>query len=709
MVIPFPNPWSLIPNFEKLKFRLNKFILIPVGVLIIATGLIFDIYNRTLPDISNVGAIGPVSSKVLDKNGVLLYEIHGETKRTPVGLSEISPNLINATIAIEDKNFYEHHGLSVGSIARAAIENIKAKKVTQGGSTITQQLVKLTLLTRERSLERKAKEAILSLKLERKYSKDQILEMYLNRAPYGRNTYGIEAASLAYFAKHAKDLNLAEAAYLASLPKAPSLYSPTGPNTKELENRKNYVLDRMLDLNMINKNDLDIAKQQKVVFSRSKTELAAPYFVEWVETTLEQQYGREFLEQEGLQIRTSLDAKIQEIAERVVAEGAAKNSTKYNAHNAALVAIEPSTGYLLAMVGGKNYFGQPEPAGCTPGVNCAFDPKTNVAISNRQPGSSFKPYTYVTAFSEPFKYAPGSPILDKSENFSKGKIPYKPVNYSGKEYGQVTMRKALAGSLNIAAVRTLSKIGVDNVVKNVKALGITTPMESCGLSLTLGACEVKLVDHVAAFSVLASMGEKTNITPILKITDKRGQVLFENKIQKSQVINAQAAYEVVDIMSDNSARSFVFGSRSPLILKDRKVAAKTGTSQDFKDGWTVGFTPQIAAGVWVGNNDGRLMKKKADGVVVAAPIWNAFMQEVHNSLPVQTFQMPSGIKRVKISASSGKLATEFTQDGIYEIFADYAVPKQKDPYRPPEDILAVDSNGLPLATTVVPVAVKPTN
>jgi 1A family penicillin-binding protein len=671
------------------KVRIPQYLLLPAAVLFVASAVMFDIYNRSLPDISNVAVIGPVSSKVLDRNGVLLYEIHGETKRTPVKISEISKNLVDATIAIEDEGYYGHFGVSPTSIVRAAIENHKAKDITQGGSTITQQLVKLSLLTSEKSYERKIKEAILAVKLEAAYSKEEILEMYLNRIPYGRNTYGAEAASLAYFAKHAKDLTLAESAYLASLPKAPSLYSPTGARSEELVHRKNHVLDRMEQLGMIDEGTRDRAKQEKVAFSRGKTELAAPHFVKWVENTLIQQYGRSFLEQEGLEIRTSLDSGMQQIAERAVAEGAEKNK-KRDANNAALVAIEPESGYILAMVGSKDYFGAPEPAGCTPGINCTFDPKTNIAISNRQPGSSFKPYTYVTAFSEKFGYAPASPILDRSQNFSKGTIPYRPVNYSGKQYGLISMRKALAGSLNIAAVRTLSMIGVEPVVENVKAMGITTPMENCGLSLTLGACEVKLVEHVAAFSVLANLGEKANVTPIIKVTDKRGRVLYEHQKSKTRVVNAQAAYEVVDIMSDNSARTFVFGPKSPLILKDgRKVAAKTGTSQDFKDGWTVGFTPQIAAGVWVGNNDGHLMKKGADGVVVAAPIWNKFMEEVHKDQPQLAFARPEGIQEVKVSRRSGKLATAHTFDAITEIFADYSVPKQKDPYRPAPPPIAV--------------------
>lgn len=686
------SPW--VGRLKIRQFLSYRYLFIMVAFFAVSGWIAYDAFAKSLPDVRGIAAIGPVSTKILDKNGKLLYEIHGETKRTPIPMSEISSNVIKATVAIEDKEFYDHNGVSIPAIARAAIENYKNKTRSQGGSTITQQLVKLNLLTNEKTYERKLKEAVLALKVDKLYTKDQILEMYLNRVPYGRNTYGIEAASLAYLAKSAKDLTLAEAAYLAALPKAPSLYSPTGTTANELEARKNKILASMVKQEYISQQEFDAASVEKVAFTRSKTELAAPYFVKWVEGALEQQYGRQFLEEEGLIVQTSLDSDLQTIAEKVVAEGAATNSRRYGANNAALVAIEPATGYILAMAGGKDYFGKPEPAGCTPGKNCTFDPQTNVAISNRQPGSSFKPYTYVTAFSPQFGYSPASKILDRGQNFSRGSIPYHPVNYSGREYGLVTMRKALAGSLNIAAVRTLSQIGVPSVIETVKSMGINTPMEKCGLSLTLGACEVKLVEHVAAYSVLANMGQKANASPIIKVTDKRGRTLYEHQPDLIQAINPQAAYQVVDIMTDNSARSYVFGSRSPLTLKDRKIAAKTGTSQDFKDGWTIGFTPQIAAGVWVGNNDGRLMKRGADGVVVAAPIWNKFMQEALKNAPATDFAAPDGIQRVRISASSGRLATQFTPDAVYEVFADYSVPKQRDTFRPtPVDALLPDIGG----------------
>jgi len=686
--MPSPTPTVRRPGFS----RPAKFLLVSVFGFAVAALAAFAVYGRNLPDIGNLPQSGPISSKIFDRNGALLYEIHGEAKRTPVNLSEIAPYLQSATIAIEDKGFYGHGGVSPVGIARAAWENHRAGRVTQGGSTITQQLAKLALLTNEKSYTRKIKEAMLAVRMEDNYSKQEILGMYLNLIPYGRNTYGAEAASLAYFAKHAKDLNLAESAYLAALPKAPSMYSPSGSTPGELEARKNLVLYEMLDQDRITQGEYDSARQTRVAFTNTKTGLAAPHFVKWIEAQLINKYGgRGFLETEGLLVQTSLDARLQDLAEAAVADGAKANATRYGANNAALVAVEPKSGHVLAMVGGKDYFGQPEPAGCKPGINCTFDPAMNVALANRQPGSSFKPYTYVTAFGEEFGYSPASKILDRAQNFGTRKDPYRPDNYNNRQYGQVTMRQALAGSLNISAVRTLSMIGTIPVAQTVSDMGINSPMDSCGLSLTLGACEVKLLEHVAGFSVLANLGQKVELAPILHITDRDGSEIYRHITTFSQVINAQAAYEVVDIMSDNNSRSFIFGSRSPLILADRKVAAKTGTSQDFKDGWTLGFTPQIAAGVWAGNNDGRLMRKQADGVFTAAPIWNRFMKEAHALLKLEPeeFRVPAGIQKVNISRSSGRLATQYTRDVVTEIFADYAVPKERDAYRPaPAPVLA---------------------
>jgi 1A family penicillin-binding protein len=653
--------------------------LLSVGILTIA-GLAF--YTQTLPNPS-VLAYGnvPESTKILDRNGSLLYEIHGEYKRTQIPLSEVSQNLINATIAIEDKHFYEHKGIYIPAIIRAGWVNYQHDRITQGGSTITQQLAKNALLTRDRSWERKIKEALLAIQVERQYSKDEILELYLNQIPYGRNAYGVEAASRSYFAKSAKFLTIAESAYLAALPQAPS-YFMSAANKISLELRKNDILQRMSELGYISESELNDARSEKVVFKQAKTPMYAPYFVQWVEKYLIEKYGEKMLEEGGLRVFTTLDLTTQEIAERVVSEGAEKNAKKYNAHNASLVAIDSKTGQILAMVGGKNYYGKAEPVGCKSGVNCAFDPNVNTAIAPLQPGSSFKPYTYLTAFSPEFGYSPASMILDRTQNFAASGAPaYIPRNYNGKQYGLIPMRQALAGSLNVSAVRTLSLVGVDSTVKTAENLGLTTSFKNCGLSLTLGGCEVKLVEHVGAYSVLANGGINNGISSILKIENRNGKIIEEYQAKQVQAADPQAVYEVVSIMTDNDARSFVFGKRSPLTLPDRLVAAKTGTTQKFHDGWTLGFTPQITAGVWVGNNDGRLMRYNADGVVVAAPIWHAFMEEVHKYLVVENFAKPKGIQELKINPRNGLLATQYTRGAKTEVFADYSVPKKFDNYR----------------------------
>jgi 1A family penicillin-binding protein len=680
MLLTLPG-WRSYTNTaaDLFKHRYKQFALaIPAALLFaFAAGLLSY-------DVSGVGAAGPISSKILDRDGNILYEIHGEVKRTPIEISKISQHLISATLVTEDESFYKHFGISPTAIGRATMANLKARSIQQGGSTITQQLVKNSLLTREKSFQRKIKEALLAVRLELKYSKEEILTMYLNSVPYGRNSYGAEAAALSYFAKSAKDLTLAESAYLASLPKAPSYLSPFGAHADQLEVRKNYVLDRMYELKYVKESEYLEAKQQKVSFYYAKTGISAPHFVEMIEDTLMQTYGRNFLETDGLVIRTSLDSKLQKIAEDVVRQEAERNKKTNKAYNAALVAMDPKTGEILALVGGKNYFGEAEPAGCNSGINCKFDPKVNTAIALRQPGSSFKPYTYVTAFSPQFGYSPASQILDQRTNFNRGGIePYIPNNYSGKNYGKVSMRKALAGSLNVSAVRTLSMIGVNSVVKTAHDAGITSSLENCGLSLTLGACEVKLLDHVAGFATLANLGTASAPTAILSITNKKGEQIYYHTHQSKPALDPRATFLVVDIMRDNKARSFIFGAKSPLILADRPVAAKTGTSQDFRDGWTLGFTPSLVAGAWVGNNDSSPMRAGADGVFTAAPIWNKFMAEAVRGRPPENFPRPEGIQEVKISASSGKLVTSFTIDPVNELFADYSVPKTFDPYVPP--------------------------
>ncbi|QQS22911.1 penicillin-binding protein [bacterium] len=671
-------PWSTIGTWT---FRIGA-----AGVLFIA--FLFIYYSRQLPDPNRLlGRNVPESTKIYAKDESLIYEVHGEIKRTLVNLDQISPDLKNATIAAEDKNFYKHSGISITGLARSVIVDIIYREKRQGGSTITQQFVKNAILTRDKSFIRKGKEIIIAIEMEARFSKDEILKMYLNEIPYGRNAYGIEAASLTYFNKHANELTLAQSAYLAALPQAPSYYNPSGPNFDDLQARQRYILAQMEELKYITAEQKEAALNEEVKFETIKTAIVAPHFVQYVENYLAEKYGETSLQEGGMKVYTTLDPKLQEIAEKAVAEGAKKNLAS-NGHNAALVAIDPKTGQILAMVGSKDYFGESEPAGCIQGKTCLFEPNVNVATSLQQPGSSFKPYAYVTAFGRDFKYSPASMLLDVKTNFGD----YSPNNFNFSQNGPVSMRKALAGSLNIPAVKTIALVGADNVVKTAKDLGIDAPFKDCGLSLVLGGCDVKLLDHTAAYGVLANSGKKVEKTAILKVLSQEGEILEEYKEKSSQVLDPQAVYEVVNIMSDNNARSYVFGASSALTLgASRPVAAKTGTTQEIRDGWTVGFTPSLVAGVWTGNNNNAPMKR--DAVLTAGPIWNQFMREALAGTPVEQFNKPEQIKTITVDSVSGLLPTQHTPETKSEIFADYAVPTKYDNVHVPVEIDSL--TGLP--------------
>lgn len=652
-----------------------------VGVfaLIGVVALSYLIYvNSTLPSYSEMLQRNVAeSSKIYSRDGTQLYEFHGEFNRTSVPLSQVSKYLRDATIAVEDKDFYKHGAISLTGIARAIKANYETGSSSQGGSTITQQFVKNALLDRQKLYSRKVREILLAYKVEKHFSKDEILELYLNEIPYGRNAYGAEAAAKSYFNKSAKDLTLAESAYLAALPQAPSYYSPTGANVDALEKRKNFILDLMLEQKYISQDEYKTATTQQVAFKEPKTEIIAPYFVSWIQNYLTDKYGEKFLHEGGLKVYTTLDLHLQSLAEQVVKEGVEVNKTRYGAYNASLVAVEPSTGKILAMVGGKDYFGSPEPKGCRPGVNCKFEPNVNVATSQRQPGSSFKPYAYLTAFKPEFGLTPMSKVLDVPTQFgTSGGRPYIPRNYDGSSHGLITIRKALAGSLNVPAVRTLATVGVDNVVKTAHDLGITSPLKNCGLSLVLGGCEVELVDHVGAMSVIANGGKGSGATPFNRIEDRTGKVLEEYHEPSKQTVNPEAVYELISIMTDDKSRQFVFGPKNPLTLPDRVVAAKTGTTQNWKDGWTLGFTPQLAVGVWAGNNDSSLMRAGADGVFVAAPMWHKFMEEALKGVPAVNFPVPKGVIQIAYDAGAGRPASRVGPNTHMEPFPWYALPKE---------------------------------
>lgn len=655
-------PWNRIATWS---FRVAA-----AGVLFIA--FLFIYYSRELPDPNRLlGRNVPESTKIYAKDETLLYEVHGEFKRTLVDLDAIGQDLKNATLVAEDRNFYNHAGISITGLARSVIIDIIYREKRQGGSTITQQFVKNAMLSNDKSFVRKAKEIILSIELEARFSKDEIFKMYLNEIPYGRNAYGIEAAAQTYFNKHANELSIAESAYLAALPQAPSYYNPSGPNFDALQARQQYILSQMKEEGYLTQEQYDSAANEEVAFEKIKNSIVAPHFVQYVEEYLAEKFGEQSLQEGGLKVYTTLDPKLQEIAEKAVADGAAKNISA-GGYNAALVAIDPKTGQILAMVGSKDYFGENFPKDCNP-KTCLFSPNVNIATTLQQPGSSFKPYAYVTAFGKDFKYAPASMLVDVKTEFGGG---YSPNNFNFSQNGPVSMRKSLAGSLNIPAVKTIALVGADNVIETARSLGITSQFKDCGLSLVLGGCDITLLDHTAAYAALANKGNKNEKTAILKIVSQEGETLEEYKENREQVLDEQAVYLMTNIMSDNSARSYVFGGSSPLQLGNRPVAAKTGTTQDFRDGWTMGFTPSLAAGVWTGNNNNVSMKR--DAVVMAGPIWNQFMREALKDTPVEQFERPQGIKEVSVDAVSGKLPTQYTPQTRTEVFADYSVPTDYD-------------------------------
>ena len=605
------------------------------------------------------------STKIYDRTGqTVLYEIYSEKKRTLVELSDIPEGVKKATIVAEDRDFYKHYGFDLKGIIRSVWKNlIHGEKV--GGSTITQQFIKNSILSPEKTYTRKLKELALSIQIERKFTKDQILKMYFNEIPYGSTAYGIQSAAQTYFGKNAKDLDSAEGALLAALPKAPTYYSPYGSHTDDLLARQQYILDGMAELGYIGKDEAEKAKEidilKKIIPKREA--ITAPHFVMYVKEILTQKYGEKTVEQGGLKVYTTLDLDKQKAAEEAVTEGAEKNTKKYNATNAALVALDPKTGQILAMVGSKDYF------------DTEHDGNVNVSLRPRQPGSSFKPIVYATAFEK--GYTPETTLFDLVTTFKTETRDYIPHNYDGKERGPVSIRQALAGSLNISAVKTLYLAGVDNVLNQAEKMGYTTfgDRSRFGLSLVLGGGEVKLLEHTAAFGVFATEGKLHPTTTILKVEDAKGQILEEWKQDEGkEVLSAQTAKQIANIMSDDAARAYIFGAKGPLTLPDRPVAAKTGTTNDWRDGWTIGYTPSLAAGVWAGNNDNQEMKRGSDGVYVAAPIWNAFMKKVLEGTPAENFTPPdpsSAAKPVlkgevgpetivRIDKLSGKLATEFT-------------------------------------------------
>ncbi|MDQ5961615.1 MAG: penicillin-binding protein [Patescibacteria group bacterium] len=662
---------------KKKHIFINTFIfLLSTGVLLGAALMVW-VGMIEIPDFNSFDARKiERSTKIYDNTGeILLYDVHQDIKRTVVPFTEISDNIKKATVAIEDSNFYQHQGIQPKAILRAVLVNVLSVDFSQGGSTITQQIIKNTLLTKDKTITRKVKEWILAVKIEQQLSKEDILGIYLNEVPYGGSVYGVEEASRTFFNKKARDLTLAESAYIAAIPQAPTRYSPYGKNKELLDTRKNVVLSRMKELGFITEDEMTTAKAEQVVFiPREATGLKAPHFVMFIREYLEQKYGKDAIEGGGLKVITTLDYDIQKKAEEVALKNALENAKVYDASNTGVIVLDPKTGHILSMVGSRDYFDK------------EIDGNFNITTARRQPGSSFKPFIYATAFMK--GYTPETVLFDVPTEFqascdaygnpkggrSKNDC-YMPQNYNGEFNGPLTLREALARSINVPAVKLLYLTSIKDSLKTAKDMGIKslTNPEQYGLTLVLGGGEVSLLDMASAYGVFANEGIRVPATGVLRIETETGQVLEQYTQQEQQVLSKNVALMISDILSDNQARTLTFGANSTLNVSD-DVAVKTGTTNSNKDAWMIGYSPSVVVGVWSGNNENTPMKK---GSTVSGPTFNQVMKYALSKMPRESFEKPSvaenydslipplrgkflGGESFIIDTISGKLATDLT-------------------------------------------------
>jgi 1A family penicillin-binding protein len=693
----FKNAYN---NFQKSRLKLNRslqfnpdpgvrflytFVCTPARTAI-TFSVIFIFFNsvyywiiKDLPSPYRLKNPPILSTKIYARDcETLLYKVYRNENRSLVPLEQIPDHVKKATIAIEDKEFYKHHGYSLAGIFRALKNNLKEGRI-QGGSTITQQLIKNTVLSSERTYERKIKELLLSIQTEIIFSKDQILQMYLNEVPYGGPAYGIEEASLMYFGKSVRDIDLAEAAFLAGLPAAPSNYSPYLTSIETAKERQKEVLRQMVKAGFINADQARDAYAEKIHILPPGSAIKAPHFVMYVRDELIKQYGQKKVEEGGLKVCTSLDPKIQKLAETVVKQEVEKVRKPYRINNGAALVTNPQTGEILAMVGSTDYW------------NKDNDGNVNLTTALRQPGSSIKLVNYSYALGH--GYTPNSILMDTPISYSNAWETYTPKNYDGKFRGRVTLREALAMSLNVPAVKVLASYGPDKMKYLGERMGITTwkNLNNYGLSLTLGAAEVKMTDMAVVYGTLANQGRKVSLKPFVKITDAENNVIFDinkkesvlslvKKVQAAsdefeQVIPETVAYQLVDILSDNKARTPAFGPNSDLYIKEAKVAVKTGTSNEMRDNWTIGLTPNLLVATWVGNNDNQPMSHVASGITGASPIWNKIITSLIKEYDPGQWQVPEGMIKVKICAANGLLTCNNCPEVKEEWFVPGTEPK----------------------------------
>ncbi len=648
-----------------------------IGVILFIGGLLFYVFIlKDLPSptrLSNTNI--PQSTQIFDRNGTLLFTIYGERNQTFVPLSDTPKKLQEATIAVEDKDFYQHGPIDIRGMIRAAYSIIVHKQL-QGGSTITQQLVKNSLLTQERTITRKIKEILLSFATELLYSKNRILELYLNQSPYGGPAWGVEAASQRYFGKHAKDLSLSESAIIAGLPESPTDLSPFGAHPELAKKRQEEILRKMEEQGYITKQQMDAAIRQQLVFQKVSDSIKAPHFVLYVKDLLVKKYGQESVEQGGLKVKTSLDLPLQDFTQATVASEVAKLKD-YHVTNGASLVTNPATGEILAMAGSRDYF------------DSTIDGNVNVTDAFRQPGSSIKPINYATGLIKGLTAA--TPLIDQPTCYpNQGQKSYCPVNYDGKWHGAIQFRNALGNSINIPAVKVLKYNGLDAMIATASAMGITsfTNPDRYGLSLTLGGGEVTMLEMMQAYGVFANQGYLIHLHPILKVTDSHGKVLEEYKppispIFGKKVFSPGVPFIISQILSDNGAREMEFGPSSQLKIGNLIVAAKTGTTNDFRDNWTFGYTTSYVVGAWVGNNDNSPMGNLVSGVTGAAPIWHVVMVHLLENTKPEWPHQPTDVVGKIVCSTSGLLSppdgTENRCPTRYEYFLKGTEPTKIDP------------------------------
>lgn len=707
-------------KFLKIRKKLTKLFLLHKkrSLLILAAFFLFLIsfYVWILKDLPSptrlVSSTIPQSTQILDRNDKLLFTIYKNKDQTFIPLSTVPKSMQEATIAIEDKNFYNHGAIDFKGILRAAVAILFHQRI-EGGSTLTQQLVKNSLLSPERTILRKVKEVILAFATEAFYSKNQILEMYLNQSPYGGTAWGVETAAKTYFDKHAKDLDLAESALLAGLTEAPTTNSPFGAHPDLAKQRQELVLSEMQKEGYITTSERDKAKKETLKYKKISNEIKAPHFALYVKDLLIKKYGLEMVEVGGLKVKTTLDLDIQDYAQASVAAEVASLGEGYHVTNGAAMVANPSTGEILAMVGSKDYFDN------------TIDGNVNVTVSQRQPGSSIKPINYAVGLIH--GYTAATPFIDNKICYQNiGQPNYCPVNYDGKFHGLVSMRYVLGNSINIPAVKMLKLNGIASMIATASAMGITTFTDPSryGLSLTLGGGEVTMFDMIQAYGVLANEGYRVNLTSILKVTNSKGKVLEEYKPAKSpifgkKVLPEDISYIISDILSDNNARSMEFGENSQLRINGKLVSAKTGTTNDFRDNWTFGYTPSYVVGTWVGNNDNTPMNYLASGITGAAPIWHDIMAHLIKDKPAEYYYRPTDVIQKEVCQTTGLAKTadnacqtrlEYFIKGTENTLAKYSPVKEnmyvnKDTHAPPapgvadtnvelkEETVATDATG----------------